>query len=98
MDYKLAEQLRDAGFPQGGNGKWIGPPDKIVWRSGDRAYVPTLEELIAASGYPFYLNSNHAGYWYAGNAQHSEALTGEGDTPEDAVAKLWLALTERRWT
>ena len=53
MNYDLAKQLRDAGFPQGGNGKWIGPPDKIVWRSGDRAYAPTLEELIAACGTEF---------------------------------------------
>ena len=53
MHYDLAKQLRDAGFPQGGNGKWIGPPDKIVWRSGDRAYVPTREELIAACGTEF---------------------------------------------
>jgi hypothetical protein len=26
MNYDLAKQLRDAGFPQGGNGKWIGRP------------------------------------------------------------------------
>jgi hypothetical protein len=45
MDHKLAEQLQDAGCPLGVNGKWIGAPDKIVWRSGDRAYVQTLEEL-----------------------------------------------------
>jgi hypothetical protein len=25
ISYALAEQLRDAGFPQGGHGKWIGP-------------------------------------------------------------------------
>jgi hypothetical protein len=46
------------------------------WR--DRAYVPTLEALIEASGYPFDLNSNRAGYWYARNAQHSERQRAEG--------------------
>ena len=48
MDYDLAESLMDAGFPQIGKGRLIGPLNKLVWRSGDRVYVPTLEELIEA--------------------------------------------------
>ena len=48
MDYDLAESLMDAGFPQIGKGSLIGPLDKLVWRSGDRVYAPTLEELIEA--------------------------------------------------
>ena len=50
MDYDLAESLMDAGFPQIGKGRLIGPLNKLVWRSGDRVYVPTLEELIEACG------------------------------------------------
>jgi hypothetical protein len=43
----------DAGFPQIGKGSLIGPPNKLVWRSGDRVYVPTLDELIEACGMNF---------------------------------------------
>jgi len=53
MDYDLAESLMDAGFPQIGKGSLIGPMNKLVWRSGDRVYVPTLEELIEACGENF---------------------------------------------
>ena len=48
MDYELAEQLREAGFPQSGEGKRIGTPSALVWRARDLIYVPTLEELISA--------------------------------------------------
>ena len=48
MDYLLANELKNAGFPQGGRGRWIVDPNRIVVRSEDRAYVPTLEELIEA--------------------------------------------------
>jgi hypothetical protein len=50
MIYELAEQLKDEGFSQNGNGSWIGPPNNLVWRTGERVYVPTLDELIAACG------------------------------------------------
>jgi len=53
MDYDLAESLMNAGFPQLGKGSLIGPLNKLVWRSGDRVYLPTLEELIEACGENF---------------------------------------------
>ena len=53
MDYELAKSLMDAEFPQIGKGSLIGSLDKLVWRSGDRVYVPTLEELIEACGENF---------------------------------------------
>ena len=53
MDYQLAEQLRDADFPQSGGGRHIGVPTAFVWRARDLVYVPTLEELIAACGDEF---------------------------------------------
>ncbi len=59
MDYDLAESLMDAGFPQIGKGSLIGPPNKLVWRSGDRVYAPTLEELIEACGENFALLINN---------------------------------------
>jgi len=53
MNYELAKQLYDAGFPQQGFGRWVGNPDQVIWRAGDRVYVPTLEELIKACGDDF---------------------------------------------
>ena len=62
MDYELAKSLMDAGFPQIGKGSSIGSLDKLVWRSGDRVYVPTLEELIDACGENFgSLDKQHDG-------------------------------------
>jgi hypothetical protein len=90
MDYELAVKLRDAGFPQTGHGRWIGSPDKVVWRSGDRVYVPTLEELIEAFGDCFEFLENNARNWRA-RADNS-TVEGQGMTPIEAVARLWLAL------
>ncbi len=53
MDYELAKRLMDAGFPQTGKGSLIGSLNKLFWRSGNRVYVPTLEELIEACGENF---------------------------------------------
>ena len=85
MDYELAKSLMDSGFPQIGKGRL----DKLVWRSDDRVYVPTLEELIEACGKNFgSLNRRHAG-WLA-HASYDQSSFGE--TPVEAVARLWLAL------
>ena len=68
MDYDLAESLMDAGFPQIGKGSLIGPLDKLVWRSGDRVYAPTLEELIEACGENFgSLDKQHDGWLASAN-------------------------------
>lgn len=95
MNYELAKRLRDAGFPQSGNGRWIGPWDKIVWRSGDRVYVPTLEELIEACGDKFFvLNATKTrrqpNTWYAAITDPN-AIEATAATPAEAVAKVWLA-------
>jgi hypothetical protein len=67
MNYELAKELKDAGFPQEGNGARIAPPDKIVVRRDDFAYAPTLEELIEACGENFMRLENVAvnGWWEA---------------------------------
>jgi hypothetical protein len=85
MNYDLAKQLREAGLAQGGNGKWITPPDKIVARREDRVYVPTLSELIMACE-DFRCLEKNRGTWVA----RTTAVTAEGVTPEEAVARLWL--------
>lgn len=99
IEYKLAKQLKDAGFP---------------WKDGwgcencggnkcDDCNFPTLSELIEACGeivlYPF------DGKWYAGKPEEKN-LGGrsdmyydeyphpieEGDTPEEAMGKLYIEL------
>jgi hypothetical protein len=92
VDYELAKSLMDAGFPQIGKGRLIGSPDKLVWRSGDRVYVPTLEELIDACGTNFgSLDKRHDG-WLA-SANYEQSCFAE--TPAAAVARLWLALQKQ---
>jgi hypothetical protein len=92
MDYDLAESLMDAGFPQIGKGSLIGPLNKLVWRTGDRVYAPTLEELIEACGENFgSLDKQHDG-WLA-SANFYQICCAK--THDDAVARLWLALQKR---
>jgi len=67
-------------------------PDKLVWRSGDRVYAPTLEELIEACGENFgSLDKQHDGWLASANF----GQTCFAKTPVEAVAHLWLALQKR---
>jgi hypothetical protein len=86
-----------------GNGKWVGPPDSLVWRSSDRTYVPTLEELIGALGHHFYsLEQIGPHKWraqsFATQDRHLDDRTRlirhkvDAILPEIALARLWLAL------
>jgi hypothetical protein len=94
MDYELAKQLRDAGFLQAGTGRWIGPPDKVFWRSGDRVYVATFEELLEACRKD--VESLTQEFSLAGDEWVASAFgrskSARGDTPADAMARLWLAV------
>ena len=93
MGYELAKQLKDAGLHQAGNGSWIGPPDKLVWRGSDRIYVPTLEELLEACGDMFGgldRQSAPEPLWTAFSSKRDHRVI--GSTPAEAVARLWLAL------
>ena len=102
MDYSLAKELKDGGFPQTGNGRWIGSPSKLVWRSGDRVYVPTLDELIEACEREGYFNFELGHFneqWSARIVENSSTkrlkdcfVFGHGPNRIEAVARLWLAL------
>lgn len=102
MNYKLAKQLKDAGFPQAssgfyywnrellGYGVYMGLlyEDKIVTHS---IKVPTLSELIEVCGNEnffqlTFMASNKN--WFA----ECDSCQGKGSTPEEAVARLWLEL------
>ncbi len=92
MDYELAKSLMDAGFPQTGKGSLIGSLNKLVWRSSDRVYVPTLEELIEACGENFCsLEKRHDG-WLAYATCNQSCFA---ETPAEAVARLWLTLQKQ---
>jgi hypothetical protein len=99
MNYDLVNELRDAGFPQGGKGSWTYPTDNLITRSRDRVYVPTLSELIEACGEEFgklEFTKGMAQAWSAVsfNRQISNTVM-LGDTPKEAVARLWLALNSK---
>ena len=93
MDYKLAKQLKDAGFKQNENKSTFANLD-----SGDltfekeMVYVPTLPELIDACGKGFRVLSRVGDEWVAESYIKWEG--GTGKTPIVAVAKLWLKLNE----
>jgi hypothetical protein len=94
MNYELAKQLADAGFPQGGKGSWVLPPDQLVSRRTDRVYVPTLSELIEACGKE--LKALHQLFeqedkWMA----QGWVQAFFGPTPDVAVACLFIALNKK---
>jgi hypothetical protein len=104
IDFAIANELKDAGFPQGGNGRWLVDPNNIVARGRDRAYVPTLEELIEACGDCFENLGRDTSaddiVWICndcGKTKQKEGIIAgwyEGKTPTEAVARLWLALSK----
>jgi hypothetical protein len=90
VDYKLAKQLKNAGYnqhpkrgPHGG--------EFIQSASGDEIVCgPCLEELIEACGDDFFQLTKGSDVWYAGADIATEPDKVFGSTPTEAVAKLWL--------
>ena len=107
MNYELAKELKDAGFPQRENQE--GVTNYICCATGsemhDRCstcpYAPTLEELIEACGKDFHglWNGGTEGRWDSWSAD--SWLDGQrnneeyGTTPTEAVARLWLVLNNK---
>jgi len=93
MDYKLAKQLKDAGFPQDN------PESEYVEDKKDgKVVLPTLSELIDACGEDFGSLINLGNQWLA-ESNYVEKPNGVGSavekTPEKSVAKLWLKLIKK---
>ena len=98
MDYALAKELKDAGYPNIGCSR----PLKICVNSGHTECLPTLSELIDACGDGFeQLQRNYTGQpmggpgkWLAchtpDNGETSDCVV--ADSADEAVAKLWLEL------
>lgn len=88
MNYELVKELKDAGFPF------------AQYRPKHQTTDPTLSELIEACGGGVLLWGCEFHGWYASEqlcpARHTlkDTIDAEpqGSTPEEAVARLWLAL------
>ena len=130
ITYKLAKQLKDAGFPQKGTqGYYNNEADKICFTTDNsttdtagviieysdpehkiisktsKAYiviVPTLSELIEACGEDFGALKRYTNAWQARDFEADCPERGNigiiktGDTPEEAVARLWLELNSKK--
>jgi hypothetical protein len=86
MDWELAKELREAGFPQQPRHDFVGDPQNPE----DVATVPDLPQLVEACCDFLGGFSRGDDCWRA----HARAPFCEGDTLAEAVARLWL-LRER---
>lgn len=86
---KLAKELKDAGF-----GNYM--EDVIDGRTGKNftdIWMPDLSDLIKACGEDFNMltvRSPSLNKFYQAYSQDNKI--GEGETPEEAVANLWLRI------
>lgn len=99
MNYKLAKELKDAGYSQ----DKIKLPDGVFDIPETLVYLPNLSELIEACGEEFYSltkNPLTPKLWDACRIKDSSGArrTILAHTPEEAVAGLWLALNENEDT
>lgn len=102
MDYKLAKELKDAGFLQDGTGKFIydeeNPSPFGEFANSQRhlgmkhfVKIPTLSELIDACGDRFDSLAKINSRWVARGYNYDDFE----ETPEEAVANLYLALNKK---
>lgn len=90
MDFILAKQLKDAGFPQKLE-PWGNVVSDVAGGIHEKVYHPTLSELIEACGGQFNnLRHQDVGTWTASDKKGNMILA--CTTPEEAVAKLYIAL------
>lgn len=102
MNYELAKELKDAGFPQK-TGYYLpesgNPYDGL---KTDWAYSPTLSELIEACDFEFKLEKLRDAPCegedvdtFTYEARNNTGVFYVSDTPEEALACLWLALNKK---
>ena len=96
MEYPLARQLEQTGFPQAGKGTWTGPTDRLTWRRSDLVYQPILDELIGAvrAIQPSITLQFAGDVWTAWVVYGRFTWYGEGPSAEEALASLWLILKQ----
>lgn len=88
IPYELAKELKDAGFPQHPKGDY-GTHD--CGCTNIYYCTPTLSELIEACGQEFDCLDNLRTEGWAANSRKYRIVR---RTPEEAVARLWLALNQ----
>jgi len=97
MNYELALQLKNAGFPKMRFTTFTATgSDEVILTEG-----PTLSELIEACGDRFdeltkigHENPRWSAFAYSWEERVWGIEVGRGATKEEAVAKLWLALNK----
>ena len=93
MDNELAKELKEAGFPQAIHYSSGGVADYLETDANGKTHivsVPTLEELVEACGVDF---QSVARFSYAPFlARGRQIMQTKGQTPTEAVARLWLTL------
>lgn len=95
MTYELAKELKDAGFPQTGKGNFYGGDGSALGGTTiDVVYKPTLSELIEAC-VDFQSLIKRSSIEFEARGSDDRCL---GLTPEEAVARLWLALNKKHET
>jgi hypothetical protein len=91
ISYELARKLKDAGFPQS-------ELARAQHQAGyDYVSLPTLSTLIEVCGEGFGVLGRDPDRWVAREyvSERGEWNNAhEGETPEDAVARLWLLLNQ----
>jgi len=92
MDYKLAKELKDAGFPQTSGDLLTHVNDEGV--IDEVCMRPTLSELIEACGDKISLFGDKGSWSATGN--NPQRGYGGGQSPDEAVARLWLALQKMK--
>lgn len=97
MNYELAKEVKNAGLESKHSSEDAEYPDK------DGYVPPNLSELIEACGDGFRSltyhskRTNESTYrrWIAKSGARTGKFLRSGHTPEEAVAKLWLALNKK---
>ncbi|HDO20196.1 MAG TPA: hypothetical protein ENG81_01555 [Candidatus Bathyarchaeota archaeon] len=103
MTYKLAKQLKEAGFPQYDNEqrqidnytelRESGLDCEQATKEAEVCYIPELEELIDACGKEMDCLERLGRGWHVWNGRlDKKEIAVKGKTPLEAVAKLYIKL------
>jgi hypothetical protein len=102
LTYKKCVKLAKAGYPQHERAG-IGNGDVFITGNCGLLYCPSLSELIEACGGEMRTLYYHFGEWVASNSdcleqgwEYSQGMECIGETPDEAVADLWLILNENK--
>lgn len=99
--YELAKELKDAGYPQSTENEYAWRDGKHCIEYSEATYNetitdPYLHELIEACNAEFTtLFRRNDGTWLANGSRGSNFTDLKGSTPEESVARLWLALNKK---